>query len=129
VDLIFEKGVVDYLAEKSGGMLRDFVRLLGYTIELSQSKGGKLPISLDLAKQAFNSLINEYGRSVPDEFFGMLVDVARAKKVKNDASHQAMLYNLIVLEYMNGSRWCDVHPAVRELSEFQNAWEKAKKVG
>ena len=129
VDRIFEKGVVDYLAERSGGMLRDFVRLLGYTIELGQAKGGKLPLSPDLAKRAFNSLINEYGRSVPDEFFGLLVEVARAKKVKNDASHQAMLYNLIVLEYMNGSRWCDVHPAVRELSEFKNAQEKSKKTG
>ncbi len=111
---------MDYLAEKSVGMLRGFVRLLGYTIELGQAKGGKIPLTLDLAKRAFNSLINEYGRSVPDEFFRPLVEVARAKKIKNDASHQAMLYNLMVLEYMNGSRWCDVHPAVRELSEFQN---------
>ena len=71
--MIFEKGIVDYLAEKSGGMLRDFVRLLGYTIELGQARGGKLPISQDLAERAFNTLINEYGRSVPDGLYFMML--------------------------------------------------------
>jgi len=37
-----------------------------------------------------------------------------------------MLYNLSVLEYMNGDRWCDVHPAVRELAEFKDACRQIK---
>ena len=39
---LFDSDVVEYLAEKSGGVLRDFVRLLAYTIELSQ--GNTVPL-------------------------------------------------------------------------------------
>jgi hypothetical protein len=124
----FSKGVVDYLAEKCGGMLRDFIRLLGYTIELGQAGGEGTPIPQRLAERAFRRrLVNEYGRMVPDEHFDLLARVAKNKQVRNDTQHQAMLYNLSVLEYMNGDRWCDVHPAVRELAEFKNAWSKLGK--
>jgi len=118
---LFGAGVVEFLAQKSGGMLRDFIRLLGYTIELAQAGGGSIPIGEKVAERAFRRLINEYGRMVPDEHFPLLAKVAKNKQVRNDTQHQAMLYNLSVLEYMNGDRWCDVHPAVRELAEFKDA--------
>jgi hypothetical protein len=121
VKLLFEAGVIDVLAEKSGGMLRDFIRLLGYTIEMAESGGGRTPVSRKYAERAFRHLINEYGRMVPDRHFELLARVAKNKKVKNDTDHQAMLYNLSVLEYLNGDRWCDVHPAVRDLPEFKDA--------
>lgn len=124
IQSLFEEGVVDLLAEKSGGMLRDFIRLLGYTVELTQADGGKIPITRKLAERAFRRLVNEYGRMVPDDHFDLLAKVAKNKQVRNDIQHQAMLYNLSVLEYMNGDRWCDVHPAVRELAEFKNAWKQ-----
>jgi len=121
VGSLFEEGVVEFLAQKSGGMLRDFIRLLGYTLEMAQAGGARLPIDEKMAERAFRRLINEYGRMVPDEHFSLLAKVARNKQVRNDAEHQAMLYNLSVLEYMNGDRWCDVHPAVKELAEFKDA--------
>jgi hypothetical protein len=128
VETIFEKGVVDYLSEKSGGMLRDFIRLLSYTIEMAQAKGGNIPISQMLAKDAFRRLVNEYGRMVPDEHFELLAKVAKNKKARNDAQHQSMLYNLSILEYMNGDRWCDVHPAVQELPEFKDAFKHIEEI-
>ena len=121
---LFESGVVEFLAQKSGGMLRDFIRLLGYTVELAQAGGGSIPISEKVAERAFRRLINEYGRMVPDEHFPLLAKVAKNKQVRNDTEHQAMLYNLSVLEYMNGDRWCYVHPAVRELAEFKDVCRK-----
>jgi hypothetical protein len=126
VGSLFEDGVVEFLAQKSGGMLRDFIRLLGYTVELAQAGGGSIPISEKVAQRVFRRLINEYGCMVPDEHFSLLAKVAKNKQVRNDTPHQAMLYNLSVLEYMNGDRWCDVHPAVRELAEFKNAFRQIK---
>ena len=124
VHRLLAPGVVEYLAEKSGGMVRDFIRLLGYTIEMSSARGGELPIEKAIAEVAFQRLVNEYGRMVPDEHFPLLARVHREKRVKNDEPHQAMLYNLSVLEYLDGGRWCDVHPAVLELREFKDAWER-----
>ena len=118
---LFEAGVIRFVAEKSGGMLRDFIRLLGYTIEMAEAGGGTIPVPKKHAERAFRFLINEYGRMVPDMHFGLLAKVAKNKKAKNDTDHQSMLYNLSILEYLNGNRWCDVHPAVRELPEFKDA--------
>lgn len=122
---LFGEDVVDFLAGKSGGMLRDFIRLLGYAIELAQAGGKKAPVSQAVAEKAFRRLVNEYGRMVPDEHLDLLARVAISKHVKNDTPHQAMLYNLSVLEYLNGERWCDVHPAVRELAEFKAAFRRS----
>lgn len=124
VKTLFEEGAIDHLAEKSGGMLRDFIRLLAYAIEMAQAKGVKTPINQKLAEQAFRRLVNEYGRMVPDEHFNLLAKVAKYKKARNDSDHQSMLYNLSILEYMNGDRWFDVHPAIRELSEFKDAFRQ-----
>jgi hypothetical protein len=128
VQNLFNKDVVEFLAEKSGGVLRDFVRLLAYTIEIAQANGGRIPIDKTIAERAFHRLVNEYGRVVPEKNLSLLANVAKSKKVLNDADHQAMLYNLIVLEYMNGDRWCDVHPAVRDLSDFQDALNNLSKI-
>jgi hypothetical protein len=125
---IYARDSVKFLAKKSGGMLRDFIRLLGYTIEMAQARGGEIPIDLELAEKAFRRLVNEYGRMVPDEHFKLLAKVAKQKRAPNDEDHQKMLYNLSVLEYMNGYRWCDVHPAVRELPEFKDAWRSEEEV-
>lgn len=124
IEKIYADGVVEFLADKSGGMLRDFIRLLGYTIELAQVRGGGVPITMDLAEKAFRRLVNEYGRMVPDEYYKLLAQVARNKRAPNDEKHQAMLYNLSILEYMNGNRWCDVHPAIRELPEFKDIFRR-----
>lgn len=121
---LFDEDVVDYLAERCGGMLRDFIRLLAYAIEIAQARGAKTPINGKQAEQAFRRLVNEYGRMVPDDHFQLLAKVAKYKKARNDSDHQSMLYNLSVLEYMNGDRWCDVHPAIRELSEFKDAFKQ-----
>jgi hypothetical protein len=125
---IYAVDSVEFLAKMSGGMLRDFIRLLGYTIEMAQARGGEIPIDLELAEKAFRRLVNEYGRMVPDEHFKLLAKVAKQKRAPNDEDHQKMLYNLSVLEYMNGDRWFDVHPAVRELPEFKDAWRSEEEV-
>ncbi len=124
---LFAEGVVSYLAEKSGGMLRDFIRMLAYTIEMAQASGGKIPIDQKLAEKAFKRLVNEYGRMVKEEHFTLLANVANCKRIGKDSLHQEMLYNLSVLEYMNGECWYNVHPAIRELPEFNDACECQKR--
>jgi hypothetical protein len=116
---IFDDDVVEFLAKKSGGCLRDFIRLLSSTIELAQIKGESIPINRSIAELAFRRLVNEYSRMVPYEHFRLLAKVSREKRAPNNLQYQSMLYNLSVLEYMNGRRWCDVHPAIMELPELK----------
>ena len=68
---------------------------------------------------------------VPEDHFEKLARVHLTNDVPNDADHQAMLFNLSVLEYANGVEpWHDVHPAAQKLSRFKKALddERAKLV-
>jgi energy-coupling factor transporter ATP-binding protein EcfA2 len=121
VDSLFEPEVVEWLAQKSGGVLRDFIRLLAYSIGSAMADDVVPPLAMSAARRAFNRLITEYGRSVPFDYFPDLALVARDKRMQGDGRHQIMLYNLMILEYINEHRWCDVHPAIKALPEFEDA--------
>lgn len=79
------------------------------------------PVPREAARKAFRRLINDFGRSIPEEHWPLLAQVHRDRSVKNDKAHQLMLFNLSVLEYQNEERWCDVHPAILELPQFKAA--------
>jgi hypothetical protein len=81
-------------------------------------------VTVDAVEKAALRLVNDFDRSVPDNHWPLLVQVYKQRAVKNDADHQLMLFNLSVLEYQNGERWCDVHPAVLQTRGFREAAQK-----
>ena len=98
--------------------------LATYAIEHADENAPR-PITGRAAERAIGRLVNEYSRMVPEEHFDKLARVHRLKTVQNDADHQAMLYNLSVLEYTNGQpAWHDVHPVVLRLPKFKEAWQR-----
>ena len=121
--VFFRDDVVEYAAEMSGGMIRDFIRLFRYMFDFVDEND--LPIEKSVAERAVNKLINEYNRMIPESHFGLLAAVHRDKDIQNDDKHQLMLYNLSVLEYFNGpTSWFDVHPVVEKLPKFKAAEEE-----
>lgn len=117
LDLLFEEGGVDELIAASGGHPRELLRLVHYALDFVQEE----PISRAAVARAVRRLGSDFDRSVPESDWLLLAHVHRIKAVQNDATHQAMLFNLSVLEYQNESRWCDVHPAILSLERFKRA--------
>ncbi|MBI4771131.1 MAG: ATP-binding protein [Chloroflexi bacterium] len=88
----------------------------------------RLKMTPAAAERAVRRLVAEFGRMIPEPHFPLLARVHRLKTVQNDADHQAMLFNLSVLEYTNGQPpWHDVHPVVLRLPKFKEAWERESK--
>jgi len=108
------------LIEASGGHPRLLMTLVRYALDFVHDP----PVTREAARKAFRRLVNDYGRSIPDEHWPLLARVHREQTVRNDDDHQLMLFNLSVLEYQNEDRWCDVQPAVLELPQFQAALTK-----
>lgn len=54
-----------------------------------------------------------------------MVKVHQEKRLPSDPEYSLLPYHLIVLEYQNGERWADVHPAVQETRKFRKAWKEA----
>jgi hypothetical protein len=53
------------------------------------------------------------------KFFDALIKIDATHKLPGSDYDQLLLYNLSVLEYLNGSAWYAVNPAVRLLDPFQ----------
>jgi hypothetical protein len=117
LEVIFEPGAAEMLVEASGGHPRHLITLARYAFDFTED----LPVTKLAAERASQRLVNDYGRAIPEHHWELLARVWTDQVVKNDSDHQQMLFNLSVLEYQNEERWCDVHPAVLELPQFQKA--------
>jgi len=121
LDTMFEERALAALCAESGGHPRILMTLVRYACEYAATRFPK-PIDANAVERAISRFTSEYSRSVPEEFFPLLVKVFRAKKCDNDDAYRDMLHNLIVLEYMNGLEpWHDVHPSVQRLAKFRSA--------
>ena len=134
IDKVFDSTeVVRYLVKKSGGSMRDLMRLLNYA-QLSAQADNKQTIDMISAKQGISKLRVDFERTlVPaDVYFGVLVQVNHSKQLKvgTDDSNSInrisryfidLIDNGSILEYMNDSWWYDVHPIIQETKEFKNA--------
>lgn len=98
---------IDDLANLSGGVIRDLMRLIRLSTETDEEKITQDDI--DYAKQA---LIREYDRLLRNDEFDQLKWVKENKRVTGDQSYERMLNLRIILEYQNGKRWADLHPAI-----------------
>jgi hypothetical protein len=125
LETVFEEQALATLCAESGGHPRILMTLVRYACEYAANRYPK-PIDAHAVERAISRFTSEYSRSVPEEYFPLLVKVYRAKKCDNDDAYRDMLHNLIVLEYMNGLEpWHDVHPSVQRLVKFRSALSDA----
>lgn len=123
IETVFEdKSSVDKLCRASGGHIRDLMHLMRYACDYSAER-----ISPLAADKAIRALVREYDRLVKDADLPRLVKVHREKRLPSDAEYALLPYHLIVLEYQNGERWADLHPAVQESRKFREVWENEEK--
>ncbi len=112
---IFESdALVWQLVRLSGGHIRDLLRLVRYAFDYTDAKVGAEQI-----ERARRRLLNEYDRLVRDSDLPRLHQVHIQRRVPSDPEFSPLLFNLLVLEYQNGERWADVHPAVLALEKFR----------
>ncbi len=103
------------------------MRLVTYACIRAPRDRWPRPIDQKVAERAEAELVEEYSRLIPENHYPTLARVHLRHQVENDADHQLMLYNLSVLEYLNGPPpWHDVHPAVRCLPKFQEALKRER---
>ena len=137
VELIFEsEKVARFLIEKSGGSVRDLIRLLD-SAQLKAQVDEKPRVDMTAARAAVKKLSVEFSRFLlpGNVYYPILAEVQRTKhepksiegavSVKSVDDARAFFAQLIgngsVLEYNGEDSWYDVHPAVCETEQFQDA--------
>ncbi len=141
--LIFSsKSVASYLVEMSGGSIRDLIRLLD-DAQLNAQVDEKLRVDLPSAKAAVRKLSSDITRGfVPGSvYYPILAEVHKTKhefRLPEGAPTQAsvtaaraffaeLIGNGSVLEYNGDDSWYDVHPAICEAEQFQDACKVHRK--
>ncbi len=111
-----DPAIVTQLIEASGGSVRDLLRLVRFACDESDTR-----ISRKHADSAIRRLAREYDRLVKDDDLALLAKISQERRVSGDEASARLLHHRLVLEYVNGERWADLHPAVRLSPRVQKA--------
>lgn len=112
---VFEQAeLVDRLTQLSGGVMRDLMRLIRLATDTDEAK-----ISAAEVEYAETTLIREYDRLLRDDEFAQIKWVKENRRVPGEEVYARMLNLRLILEYQNGERWADLHPAITRIPWVQ----------
>ena len=141
IDRVFtNEDVVRSLAARSGGSVRDLLRLVNSAQRLARLDG-KTQIDQASADEAVKRLRLDFERLlVPsDVYYPLLAHIHKSKALTDpdgtaagaDAAQNAreffseLLFNGSILEYNGDRNWYDVHPVILDIEAFQRALKSA----
>lgn len=117
-----DKALIKDIALFSGGNVRDFIRLLKSMVEAVKPE--ELPLTEKNVQFTFRRKIRNYEIAPSEEEFELLAHVYNTFSISNDSAHYRMLNNHLILAYINGGTWYDVHPALQKVLKFEQALQK-----
>jgi hypothetical protein len=126
------RGVVRYLARMSGGSVRDLMRLLFEAQSLARVDN-KERIDHASAKEAVQRIRVDLERTLwPYRALARIHESSSLPEPEGADQHQLeqarafyadLLIKGVVLEYDGGACWYDVHPIMRDIAAFKDAFE------
>jgi energy-coupling factor transporter ATP-binding protein EcfA2 len=122
VDAVFDRPeTLRELVVASGGVVRDLMHLLRYACDYTDEC-----IDEGTAQRAVAKLVREYERLIHREDLELLALVHRERRLPGSTALSRLMYNRLVLPYVNGDRWMDTHPAVTAAPLFRDHFKVEK---
>jgi len=117
VDAIFDRPeTLRQLVVACGGVVRDLMRLIRFACDYATGER----IDEAAARRAIARMVREYERLIHREDLELLAQVHRERHLPGSSALSRLMYNRLVLPYVNGERWMDVHPAVVSAPLFRD---------
>ncbi len=115
VDLrLINTDAAEMAIENSGGVAREFVRILKNSCVKAISKGFDT-IETDTVQAVVTQLRNEYERGFEKRHFDVLKAVQAGSPVEDYETQMELFHSKVLLEYVNGHRWVDINPVVKPM--------------
>jgi hypothetical protein len=114
---------VNQLCLMSGGHVRNLMQLIQKAIDWTDD----LPITAQAAKRAIEEARETYRKTVREDQWEVLANTCHQQRAKSDEQHLRLLLNRCLLEYRYYDEnealqiWCNVHPLVQGIRQFQEA--------
>ncbi len=116
VDAVFDRTeTLRQLVVACGGVVRDLMRLIRFACDYTDEH-----IDGESARRASVKMVREYERLIHREDLQLLAQVHRERRRPGSAALSRLMYNRLVLPYVNGERWMDIHPAVAAAPLFRD---------
>ena len=122
-DIFDGREALEGLCLMSGGHVRELMLLIRGAIKRTDS----LPIPAKAVQRSITEARDVYRRTVENDQWLTLAKVSRSKRLENDDQYRSLLFNRCLLEYRyfdeqgEMQRWCDIHPLIKGIQEFQEA--------
>ncbi|AFZ02141.1 hypothetical protein Cal6303_3200 [Calothrix sp. PCC 6303] len=119
---------LDKLCLMSGGHVRNLLLLTQDAIGRTE----ELPITEKSVRRAITQARDTYRRTVENNQWSLLAEVAISKRIINDDQYRSLMYNRCLLEYRfldddeEMQRWYDIHPLIVGIPEFKEAVSQLK---
>ena len=111
---LFDPKALDTTIRASGGLIRTLIRLVqGAAVHaLSAGEGQITPES---AQAAISEERADYIAALSADDYAVLAERMQDKELSSDKAVERLLQSRALMEYANGTPWCDVHPVIRDL--------------
>ncbi|MBR8840954.1 MAG: ATP-binding protein [Stigonema ocellatum SAG 48.90 = DSM 106950] len=126
VNIFSQREDLEKLCLMSGGHVRNLLLLMKEAIKNTDT----LPIPTRALQRSISELRNTYRNTVFANEWQPLAKVYDSKQIENDALYRGLLFNRCILEYRYVDEegesvcWYDVHPLIKGIKEFQNAFHQ-----
>ena len=120
--------VLEKICLMSGGHVRQLMQLIQEAI----NNIDEFPITNKAAQRSITKLRDVYRRTIEEDQWQLLAEVAKDKQLENSDEYRELLFNRCLLEYVyfdaegELKRWCDVHPLIRDIPKFQQVYQQIK---
>ncbi len=128
VDMFAQQEALQQLCLMSGGHVRNLLLLMKEAIKYSDT----LPIGNKALQRSISKARNTFRNTVYANQWEALAKVFQTKQIENDDLYRNLLFQRCILEYCyineqeEIQRWYDIHPLIKGIKEFQNAYAAIK---
>lgn len=134
-EALFESGCIKFAVEKSGGSIRNMLRMLrlaavsaGIRCEKEGYDGESSLVTMNDIRDAYIEIKNSMKRVILEKYVNLLKEIHQSKDTVKATDTDMIMYLFrvfAIIEY-NCERWCDLNPAVLDyLKEIREIEEES----
>ena len=116
--------LADDFVRRSGGSIRQLIRLLREAVQSAQARGLAALDGEALEDAARSIRIQEYERMLEPSDYKLLAHTWATKSIEKDDATMQLLSNLAILEYNRKELWHDINPLIEPIDAFQAVVKK-----
>jgi len=117
--------LAEEFVRRSGGSIRQLIRLLREAVQSAQARG-LAALDSEALEDAARSIQQDYERMLEPSDYQLLARTHATKSIEKDDATMQLLSNLVILEYNGGELWHDVNPLIEPIDAFQSAIKRSR---